>query len=54
MVELKYLVKNQYEIRDTLYELRNNFKDNFDKGWFYLVIDDLPIDLKNIKNFIEL
>lgn len=48
MVELKSRVQNQYEIRDILYEVKNSFMDNFDKSWFYIVIDDLPVNLKNI------
>ena len=53
MVAIKDRVKNQYEIRDILYELRNSFYDNFDKPWFYVVIDDLPIDIKNINSIKE-
>ncbi len=52
MLEIKS--RNQYKIRNTLNELKNNFYDNFDKAWFYLVIDGLPIDLKNIKAIKEL
>lgn len=54
MVEIRYRIKNQCEIREALDELRNNFYDNFDRAWFYLVIDDLPIDLKNIKEIKEI
>jgi hypothetical protein len=53
MIALRERVKNQYEIRDVLYELKNNFYDNFDKPWFYVVIDDLPVDLKNINSIKE-
>lgn len=36
-------------ILDTIYDLREAFEASIDKSWFYVVIDDLPIELKTIK-----
>jgi hypothetical protein len=35
-------------------ELRDVFENNFDRTWFSLVLDGMPIDLRTIRNIREL
>jgi len=41
-------------IINIIQELRNVFKTNFDQNWFFIIIDNLPLTLKSMREIREL
>jgi hypothetical protein len=42
------------EILSIIGELRDVFENNFDRTWFSLILDGIPIDLRTVRNIREL
>ena len=42
------------EILKIITELRDVFENNFDRTWFSLILDGIPIDLRTVRNIREL
>jgi len=42
------------EILRLIGELRDVFENNFDRTWFSLILDGIPIDLRTVRNIREL
>ena len=42
------------EIISLIGELRDVFENNFDRTWFGLILDGIPIDLRTVRNIREL
>ena len=41
-------------IEEQISEIREVFEDHFDRTWFSILIDDLPIDVKTVREIREL
>lgn len=41
-------------IKSTIQELRHVFESNFDQSWFLVIIESLPLTIKNIREIREL
>ena len=42
------------EILKIITELRDVFENNFDRTWFSLILDGIPVDLRTVRNIREL
>ena len=42
------------EILNLIAELRDVFENNFDRTWFSLILDGIPIDLRTVRNIRDL
>lgn len=42
------------EILSLIAELRDVFENNFDRTWFSLILDGIPVDLRTVRNIREL
>jgi hypothetical protein len=42
------------EILGLIAELRDVFENNFDRTWFSLILDGIPVDLRTVRNIREL
>jgi hypothetical protein len=43
-----------FEILRLIGELRDVFENNFDRTWFSLILDGIPVDLRTVRNIREL